>query len=89
MQFAHAIQGLTVNCNVLHGRFVKTLDSFYGIKLNPIKRRGLIKQLTLTASMQLDDKKLDNLKKKIKAKKEESEKLKNVEGSTESHDCET
>lgn len=67
-------------------RFVKTLDSFYGIKLNPIKRRGLIKQLTLIASMQFDDKKLDNLKKKIKAKKEESEKLKNVEGSTESQD---
>lgn len=51
---------------VLITKYVNTLDDFYGIKLNRFKRKALIKQLSIVASLQFDDRSINKLKSNIK-----------------------
>lgn len=53
-------------------KYVNTLDNFYGIKLNRFNKKLLIKQLSMMASMQFDDKTLNKIKCNIKKSKDEN-----------------
>lgn len=53
-------------------KYVNTLDSFYGIKLNRFKKKVLIKQLAIVASMQFDDRTLNKIKSNINKSKNEN-----------------
>ena len=53
-------------------KYVNTLDNFYGIKLNRFKKKVLIKQLAIVASMQFDDRTLNKIKSNIKKSKNEN-----------------
>ena len=51
-------------------KYVNTLDSFYGIKLNRFRKKALIKQLSVMASMQFDDRAIGKIKANIKKTKD-------------------
>ena len=53
-------------------KYVNTLDNFYGIKLNRFKKKVLIKQLAIVASMQFDDRTLNKIKSNINKSKNEN-----------------
>ena len=53
------------NRRVFLTNFVNTLDEFYGVKMNRITRRILVKQLSILVSVQYDDKAVNAYKKKL------------------------